>query len=229
MSSFKNNLSKINKKTELFLWIIFTLSLSIFFLLIASIFLNTNNSEIKPVIKKEAITKHYDVPIGNSYYFGTSNPTITIITFSDFNCPVCKKIAPILKSVYLKNSSLIKIVHKDFPVITEDSITLSLIARCAGEQNSFWDAYEFLFKNQKEIDITNLSTIASNLSISPKLFTDCVSSQKYLNDIKRDSLLAERLKVKGTPTLFINGYKLSGDISEETLEKIINKFKNNKN
>lgn len=173
------------------------------------------------LVDKLKLQKKYEIPEGNSYYLGSKNPKITMVVFSDFSCPVCKSFHPKLRKVILKYAKDIKIIYKDFPVVSENSSTLGLIARCAGEQGVFWEMHDELFLEQANMSAEKIDLILEKLFLDQKKFNTCLSEERYINEIKKDFALGQRLEIKGTPTLFINGYKLSGDIPEKILEQLI--------
>ena len=102
-----------------------------------------------------------------------------------------------------------------------------MAGRCAGEQGLFWLMHDILFDEQGKIDGGNLLALASQIGADTDKFEDCFTEEKYLNDIKIDYALGEKLEIRGTPTLFINGYRLTGDLPQEALIKIIEGLLNN--
>jgi len=170
---------------------------------------------------KLKLQEKYEIPTDNSYWIGSDNPQITIVVFSDFSCSACKNINPKLKKILSKYVKNIKIIYKDFPVISENSTTLALIARCAGEQKTFWEMHDELFLKQSYISADEINLTLEKLYLNTENFNSCMKEERYLNDIKKDFALGKQLNLEGTPTLFINGYKLSGDIPENILEQLI--------
>lgn len=87
--------------------------------------------------------------------------------------------------------------------------------------------HDKLFAEQGKIDSNNLLALTSQIGTDVDKFSDCFTKEKYLADIQTDYALGEKLEIRGTPTLFINGYKLTGDAPQEALIKIIEGFLNN--
>ncbi len=155
--------------------------------------------------------------------FGTENPTVTIVEFSDFACPFCRASFPALREVSLKHQDTVKIIFRDWPG-HEFSLPLALAAYCAGEQNKFWEMHDKLFQNQSDTfgsDKNQLATLAQQLGIYNEKFQSCFDTQKYLSQIRQNFTDSEKLEVQGTPTWFINGEKIEGQLSTTELEKLI--------
>ncbi len=159
----------------------------------------------------------------NNPSFGAAEPRVTIVQFSDFGCPFCKASFPALREVSLKYQDKVKVIFRDWPG-HNFSVPLALAARCANEQNKFWEMHDKLFQNQSDTfgsDKNQLALLAQQLGIYNDQFTECYDSQKYLPQIRQNFTDAEALQVAGTPTWFINGEKIEGQLSSEDLEKIL--------
>ncbi|RLC36867.1 hypothetical protein DRH27_04580 [Candidatus Falkowbacteria bacterium] len=163
----------------------------------------------------------------NNYYLGAKNPLITIIEFSDFACPYSRESFSVIRELGIKYKNNIKIIYRDFPVITDYSANLSLAARCAGEQGLFWVMHDKLFINQGVDNTGELLELARQIGADTDRFNDCVINKKYLSAIEKDFNDGQELNIKGTPTWFINGTKLEGNVPYnifvEIIEDIINK------
>jgi len=144
----------------------------------------------------------------NNYFIGSSDPIITLVVFSDFNCPYCQKSAETVANLAVKYGSKVKIIARDYPVIGENSLELSMATRCAGEQGKYWPMYYKLFELQGQFTLADLGSIAQLISINDlDKFSKCLSEEKYKNDIIKDASDAQFLKIEGTPAWFINGEK----------------------
>ncbi|MBD3248245.1 thioredoxin domain-containing protein [Candidatus Falkowbacteria bacterium] len=165
--------------------------------------------------------------VGN-HYFGAEDPKVTIVKFSDFTCPYCRNMAGKLRDIALKYPEDVKIIYKDYPVINEEGIDFALAGRCAGEQANmyFWLMHDELFEKQGAIGPENLPTVAESLGLDSKRFNGCLADEKYLENIKADAKEAESLRVQATPTLFMNGYLIPGDLPEEILLQLVKEFIN---
>jgi predicted DsbA family dithiol-disulfide isomerase len=163
-------------------------------------------------------------------FLGSSTPISTIVVFSDFNCPYCKKSSETISMLALKYGQDIKIIVRDFPVLDESSIEFSLAAHCAGEQDKYWPMFFKLFEMQGKIDSSNLLEIAFNIGV-PDLnkFASCFDNEKYKNKIAKDFSDAQFLKISGTPAWFIDGMSASeGAIPFEAWSSFLDPYLQNK-
>ncbi|KKR19073.1 MAG: DSBA oxidoreductase [Parcubacteria group bacterium GW2011_GWE2_39_37] len=170
------------------------------------------------------LVKFPDTEGPNSFSIGSKNPKVTIVEFADYACPFSKNSFPIIRRLALKYNSQVKFIYRDFPYISEQSIDLTIAARCAGEQGLFWQMHDKLYEQQGLKTKEELSALATQIGVNSANFNNCQNSNKYQIQIQKDLADAARLDVQGTPTWFINGYKFEGDIPEETMERIIQEF-----
>ncbi|MDD4901692.1 MAG: thioredoxin domain-containing protein [Patescibacteria group bacterium] len=157
------------------------------------------------------------------YSFGTTTPKITIVEFADFACPYCRNDYTVVREIGYKYKKSVKIIFKDFP-LHGNSLDLAQAARCAGEQGFFWPMHDKLFALQGQFATSSLIDLAISVGANKTVFTNCLSSNKYLDDIRADYADGQSLGVAGTPTFFINGYKLAGEIPADKFEEIIQRF-----
>jgi protein-disulfide isomerase len=157
----------------------------------------------------------------NNYWLGTSTPQITIVEFADFACTYCKSSYQKIREISITHQDSIKFIFRDYPINTETSLLLANAARCAGEQDLFWEAHDKLFQNQGVSEEKEIKNLMDTIGINKKDFNNCFDNQKYLNDIKKDIRDGQSLGVSGTPTWFINGHMIKGDIPQTTWNKII--------
>jgi len=188
-----------------------------------------NNGEFPANGVKLEETKKYNAEGINNYWIGATEPKITIVEFADFNCAHCKNSFSIIRELTAKYPNQIKLIFRDYPAIAATSQDLAMSARCAGEQGKFWQMHDKLFLNQGKLDPTSktvIATLAQSAGVDLDKFLTCMDEQKYLNNIKKDVADAESYGVTGTPTWFINGYKISGEIPRATFLQIVNEFLN---
>lgn len=160
----------------------------------------------------------------NSYWLGSSKPKITIVEFSDYSCPYCKISYPVIRKILKKYENDIKLIFRDLP-LHQNSESQALAGRCAGEQNKFWLMHDLLFDQQgNNLNSQEIIKSAKSLNLDINKFEICIQSEKYLPLIKKDLNDAIDLDVGGTPSWFINGYKIEGAISETGWENIIDKY-----
>lgn len=211
-------------------WAILLLSflglLSIF--LIASIFFIVSQIKIYQESgffgENNAQTKIYspkEIQGQNSHSFGASKPKITIVEFSDFACPNSQSFYEKTKKIRFKYYNELKIIHRDFPVISEYSEDLALAARCAGEQGLYWKAHDALYDNFGVSTKAEIYNLMLESGANPDKLSTCLESNKYISQITKDLEDGLALGIRGTPTWFINGYRADGDMPEDMLNDII--------
>jgi len=166
---------------------------------------------------------------GNNYFLGTDNALLTIVEFSDFECPYCEQAHTVLKKIIARYPGQVKIVYRDLP-LHDNSIDLAMAARCAGEQGKFWEMHDQLFSNQDSLkgtgdDFKNVVySLAGTLGLNATTFDSCYTSQKYLTNISNDFNDATTLQLKGTPSWFLNDKLISGYIPEDNFLSLIDSY-----
>lgn len=163
---------------------------------------------------------------GGDYSFGAASPQITIVEFSDFACPFCAQSATGLRAVAKEYGGKLKIVFRDYP-LHDNSIDLALAARCAGAQGKFWEFHDYLFAHQDSLTAsstelqTKLLSAAQEQNLNTGEFSTCLENKTYLEQIKNDFQDGETLELQGTPTWFINSYRLTGALSEDKIRELV--------
>jgi len=184
------------------------------------------NSNIITSLQKQEQYNIEEIISDENYWIGSANPKLTIIEFADFNCTYCANSFVTMREISLKYKNDVKIVFKDYPLL-ENSLNLSLAARCAGEQNKFWEMHDRLFQNAGSFDTSKQSEIsyfAKQIGLNITQFNNCLASKKYLPQIQIDYEIGQNLEITGTPTWVINGYKIAGDIPKNIFIQIIEEF-----
>jgi protein-disulfide isomerase len=156
----------------------------------------------------------------NNYWTGSADPKVTIVEFSDFACPYCQNSFPKIREISLKYKDSVKIIFRDMP-LQENSLNLAMAGRCAGEQGLFWLMHDRLFQNQGIYKKEDLSELANQIGADVSQFNSCLDSSKYIKQVQKDFSDGENLEIRGTPTWFINGNKVEGDIPYSTFTQII--------
>ncbi len=143
---------------------------------------------------------------------GNPNAPVTILDFSDFQCPNCgrhvKNTEPILNETYIQTGKA-SLVYKYFPVVGFDSMNPALAGQCSHEQGKFWQFHQLLFANQKPIDSgwvskDNLKNFASQIpGLDLQKFSECLDSERYKNHINKDLEVAKKFQLRATPSFII--------------------------
>jgi protein-disulfide isomerase len=153
---------------------------------------------------------------------GAKDAPVTIVEFTDLQCPYCKKTEDTLKQLRAKYGDKIRIVHMDFPLsFHSHALDAANGARCANEQGKFWQFRDALFADQSKLAPTDLKAAAKKLGLNTTQFDACFDKAKYDSQIKSDLAAGEKLGVDGTPAFFVDGRPLTGAQPTEKFEEII--------
>jgi protein-disulfide isomerase len=146
-------------------------------------------------------------------FWGPVDAPVTIIEFSDYQCPFCKRFydetLPQIQATY---EGQVKFVYRDFPLtsIHPDAQKASEASECADDQGRFWEYDALLWANQQQLDVPSLKTYAAGLGLDAATFDACLDSGKNAQEVQKDSSDAVSYGVTGTPAFFINDAALVG-------------------
>lgn len=168
----------------------------------------------------------YDVPIDDDPILGPEDAAITIIEFSDYECPYCRRwhqeVLPILIEEYPDE---VRYVYRDFPLtsIHSNAIPAAIAANCAGEQEAeaYWAYNERLFSMDLGLGPEAYMGYAEELGLDTDAFTECLESERHEEEVLADFEYASQLGVRSTPTFFINGIALVGAQPYEVFKQVI--------
>ena len=142
---------------------------------------------------------------------GSADAPITIVEFSDFQCPFCRAAEGSIKQVRQQYGDKVKLVYMDFPLgFHPHSMDAARAGRCAADQGKFWQYHDALFANQSKLAPADLKATAAKLGLDAKRFDACFDSGKHETGIRADMAQGQSLGVTGTPTFFINGREMVG-------------------
>lgn len=168
--------------------------------------------------------KRYDVPVDDDYVLGGDTAPITIIEFSDYECPFCQRwhqeVYGQLQETY---GDKIRLVYRDFPLygLHANAESAAEAANCAGEQERYYEYHNLLLSGGKEFGADTYKAYAESLKLDVKGFTQCMDEHRYLDEVKADYDYASQLGVRSTPTFFINGLAVVGAQPFEQFKEII--------
>jgi protein-disulfide isomerase len=178
--------------------------------------------------KKWVVTMNMPPPVfvaelddGVSPVKGATNPSVTIVEFSDFECPFCKQAQGVLSQIVESYGREIRLVFKHLPLEGHrNSLPAARAAYCAAEQERFWQFHDALF------DAGNLSPpvfeqIASELGLGLPKFQECVASERSRAAIVKDIEAARLLRIESTPTFVVNGKVIKGALSFAEFQRMI--------
>lgn len=149
------------------------------------------------------------IPLADSHVRGNPNAPVTIVEFSDFQCPYCSKLQPTLEQVLKAYPDKVKLVFKDFPLsFHKEAKPAARAALAAGEQGKYWEMHDLIFKDFNKLNEARFKEFAGKLGLDMEKFAKDFKSNKYDARIQRDSLLGQSIGVRGTPSLFMNGKRM---------------------
>ena len=166
-----------------------------------------------------------DVSADDDPVKGDDNAPITIIEFSDFECPFCGRFytqtLPQLEENYIKTGKA-KLVFRDFPLsFHQNAQKASEAAECAKDQDKFWEYHDHLFVNQQSLSDSALKGYAKTLGLDTAKFDKCLDSGEKASEVQADFAAGSAAGVSGTPSFFINGVKLVGAQPFAAFQQII--------
>ena len=155
--------------------------------------------------------QRYDVSVDDDPALGPADAAVTIVEFSDFNCPYCRRFHletfPSLMAAY---ADQIRFVYRDFPITSAESTIAAQAANCAGEQGKYWEFHDALFSGSLGLGRAAYEGYAEQLGLDVTGLAACLDSGDQLAEVESDARAASELGVTGTPTFFINGLPLVG-------------------
>jgi protein-disulfide isomerase len=142
---------------------------------------------------------------------GPASAPITIIEFSDYQCPYCSRVTPTLDKLRAAYPDKIRFVFKDFPLPNHAQAPKAAeAAHCASDQKKYWEMHDRLFANQQALDVPALKQHATTLGLDQAAFAQCLDSGKFTDAVKADMELGAKLGISSTPTLYVNGRPVIG-------------------
>lgn len=167
-----------------------------------------------------------NIPIGNSPIKGNKKAPVTIVEFSDFQCPYCAQLQPTLEEVLKAYPKEVKLVFKHYPLpFHAQAKNAAKATLAAGEQGKFWEMHDLVFSNFSQLSDEKFKELAAQIGLNVEKFTADYNSTKYEQTILQDMAAARNAGVTGTPTLFINGKRLMNRSLEGFKEAINNALK----
>ncbi len=153
---------------------------------------------------------------------GPENAPITIVEFSDFDCPFCKDTYAPMERVLEEYKGKVRFVYRDFPLaMHKRAMPASQAARCAHEQDKYWIYYRSLMEIKGDLSDEDLKKRATDLSLDMTKFEECYGSNRHAATVQAAMEDAKKLGVTGTPTFFINGRMLVGRQGYDQFKQII--------
>ena len=165
----------------------------------------------------------YDVSGAGRPSLGPASAPVTLVLFSDFQCPYCKKFSETVKEVVKNYPNKIRLVFRQFPLtnIHAQAQRAAAASLCAGAQGRFWEMHDQLFQNQSNLRDEDLKNRAGKLGLNTADFDACMSSGRYSKQVEEDIRAGTAAGVEGTPALFVNGRFLYGSRPYEEIAALV--------
>ena len=175
----------------------------------------------------------FAVDVKDAPFYGNKNAKVTIVEYSDFQCPFSKQGSKVIKKIKESYGDSVRIIHKNFPLpFHKFANNMAQAGLCAWDQGNkkFWPFYESLYQNQTLADDKSLVDLAGKSGLKVAQFSECLKSKKYKQKIDSQIQEANDLGIKSTPTFYVNGKIISGAQKFEVFRDLINEeISSNKN
>lgn len=167
-----------------------------------------------------------DISADDDPFQGDKNALITVVMFTDLECPACAAVYPVLKTVVAEYGERIRFVIRDFPLegIHENAFGAAVAGNAANHQGKFFEYKELLYKNQDSLDTESLVKLAKQIGLDEKKFRSDLGDSKYAEEVRHDIADGEKYGVNSTPTIFVNGIKvrvLSAQAFREAIDRFV--------
>jgi len=188
-------------------------------LVVAVAVLTTSAGQLPSGVSNQDLVKE------NSQVLGSRDAKVTIVEFSDFQCPACRAAHSIVKEVTAEYGDRILFVYRHFPIVSShpDALDAAEAAEAAGEQGKYWEYHDILFENQENLKKEDLQKYAKKLGLDMDKFGEALDTGKFKDKVRADIDDAQKLGVRATPTFFINGERYQGVIELDKFKSLIDR------
>jgi protein-disulfide isomerase len=185
--------------------------------------------ELSDMTKDPLAENRAQIQMKDAPSLGDSNAAVTLVEYSDFECPVCRNLHDALRGLLPKYAGKVRVVFKDFPIeqLHPWARTAAIAGRCAYQQDpkAFWKMYDFIYDNQEIISAANAWTkmldYAGQSGLDAEAFKSCMASPEAGAAVNASRANGQQLDVNSTPTVFVNGRRIVG-ADAHLLEQYIN-------
>jgi protein-disulfide isomerase len=165
------------------------------------------------------------IPVGNSPVKGPADAKVTIIEFSDFQCPYCTKGKNTMEEVLKMYPKDVRVVFKNLPLpFHKQAEPAARAALAAGKQGKFWEMHDALFDNQRKLNPDFYNELAEKLGLNMDQFKKDYDSEELKKAVKEDAELAKEHGIRGTPGFFVNGVAVKGAYPASHFKTIIDRW-----
>jgi protein-disulfide isomerase len=162
------------------------------------------------------------IPVAGAPQLGPANASITIVEFSDFQCPYCAAAVPEIKALMNTYPKQVKLIFKQFPLDIHSQAELAANAAvAAGLQGKFWQMHDAMFAHHDELSRATIDALAKQIGLDTNRFASDMNSTQVHETVVRDQQDGDQAGVQGTPTIFIDGQKYNGPITLNYLKLVM--------
>ncbi|PWU06002.1 MAG: disulfide bond formation protein DsbA [Terriglobia bacterium] len=162
------------------------------------------------------------IPVGSAPVRGVGNAPVTLVEFSDFQCPFCITATPQLEAILRAYPMQVKLIFKQFPLDSHSQAALAAAASLAAhKQGKFWPMYDALFAQKGNLSRRGILALASNVGLDIKRFQADLDSAEIKSAVQKEIAEGEKIGVDSTPTLFVDGKRFNGPLTLASLKPII--------
>lgn len=154
---------------------------------------------------------------------GAKEPSVIIVNFGDYQCPSCASLDQSLNELLTEFPRDLRVVWKDMPntSVHDESLNAAIAAQCAGEQKKFWEYHTLLMQNSVQLSPTLYLNLAEELELRDNAFARCYDNQSPLPLVQRGFDEGVALDIAATPTIFVNGSRYTGNLTQAELRNAI--------
>src|SRR6202035_2546559 len=153
---------------------------------------------------------------------GPANAPVTIVEFSDFQCPFCSRLKPTMEQVRAKYGDKVRIVFRQYPLpMHQNASKAAEAALCANDQGKFWEMHNAMFDDQQGLAVDALKAKAAKLGLNAGTFNTCLDTSKHADQVRADIAAGSTAGVSGTPAMFVNGRFISGAVPLDDISKVV--------
>jgi len=165
--------------------------------------------------------KVYEIGIGDSPFRGPREAKVTLVEFSDFQCPYSQRARPVIEELLKAFPNDLRHVYKNFPLsFHKQALPAAKACLAAGLQGKFWEMHALIFENPKNLEEQDFKAHAQKLGLDAARFEKDLQSDAIMQKVQADLEEARKAEVRGTPTLYLNGKRVA-DRSAEAMKKEI--------
>jgi protein-disulfide isomerase len=148
-----------------------------------------------------------DLDLEGATIKGPEKAAVTIVEFSDFQCPACRSFNPVLSQVLQAYGDQVRVAFRQFPLrsIHPQAQAAAEASLCAREQGKFWEIHDAMFADQRSLQPDQLKTLARTLGLEEEAFDACIDEGRHRALIEQDLARGQRVGVSGTPSVYVNG------------------------